>query len=268
MVGSMRDQKTGKRPKRTPEKEKGKSQRPLRRAPRETAGRISVIVPMYNEAAVIGKLLASLEELRLSGAEILFADGGSTDGTLERIPDKAGYEVFTAARKGRAFQMNEAASRAKGEILFFVHADSELPRGAEQELRRVLRTHDAGCFGIDFRKKNNFFLYTCKWISNHRVKDRKVMFGDQGIFIRRALFYRAGRFPELPLMEDYQFSLTLREMGVKLGMTRKRIYTSPRRFAGSTREKLRVMWQMNRLRAAYREGVPIEEIAKAYRDIR
>ena len=87
------------------------------------------------------------------------------------------------------------------------------------------------------------------------------MFGDQGIFIKRELFFDVGMFPDIPIMEDYQFSLTLKEMGIKLGMTKHRIYTSTRRFEGNTIDKLRIMWKMNRLRAMYRKGVEPEQIA-------
>ena len=62
------------------------------------------------------------------------------------------------------------------------------------------------------------------------------MFGDQGIFIDRELFFEAGGFPEIPIMEDYQFSLTLKKMHVKLGMADRRIYTSDRRFPKGTAE--------------------------------
>ena len=94
------------------------------------------------------------------------------------------------------------------------------------------------------------------------------MFGDQGIFIDRKLFFEVGKFPEMPILEDYQFSLILKEKGIPLGMTRHRIYTSDRRFGGNTIEKLKVMWLMNQLRAMYRDGVPAEEIAKLYKDVR
>jgi len=105
-------------------------------------------------------------------------------------------------------------------------------------------------------------------ISNHRVKDRKVMFGDQGIFVDRELFFEVGMFPEIPIMEDYQFSLTLKEKRVKLGMAGRRIYTSDRRFPKGTVPKLKLMWKMNRLRKMYRDGVSIERISDMYRDIR
>ena len=94
------------------------------------------------------------------------------------------------------------------------------------------------------------------------------MFGDQGIFVDRSLFFDAGMFPEIPVMEDYRFSLTLKERGVKLGMTGRRIYTSDRRFPKGTLPKLKLMWKMNRLRKMYRDRVPIEQIDRMYRDVR
>ena len=163
--------------------------------------------------------------------------------------------------------MNAGAKESTGDILFFLHCDSELPPDPLGEIRRVMQNHRAGCFGIAFHSKN-FFMWTCRVISNHRVFDRKVMFGDQGIFIERELFFEAGLFPEIPIMEDYQFSLTLKEMGIPLGMTQKRIYTSDRRFPKKTIPKLRLMWKMNRLRKMYRDGVDIEVISDLYRDVR
>ena len=84
----------------------------------------------------------------------------------------------------------------------------------------------------------------------------------------RSLFFDAGMFPEIPVMEDYQFSLTLKERRVKLGMTGRRIYTSDRRFPKGTLPKLKLMWKMNRLRKMYRDQAPIEEIDRMYRDVR
>ena len=100
--------------------------------------------------------------------------------------------------------MNLGAEKSTGDILFFLHCDSELPPHPLARIRKVMRDHRAGCFGIAFHSCH-FFMFTCRIISNHRVKDRKVMFGDQGIFIDRELFFEAGGFPEIPIMEDYQF---------------------------------------------------------------
>ena len=225
--------------------------------------KVSIIIPIYNEETTIEKLLKSIEPLD-GKCEILFVNGGSTDRTVELIGDK--YPVYDAP-KGRAKQMNYGAKVSTGDVLFFLHCDSEVPETALEEIETVMKKHKAGCFGIAFHSWH-FFMFTCRIISNHRIKDRKVMFGDQGIFVERNLFFEVGMFPDIPIMEDYQFSLTLKEKGVKLGMTKHRIYTSARRFEGSTIDKLRIMWKMNRLRAMYRDGVELEKIALLYQDVR
>lgn len=227
------------------------------------SARISVIVPVYNEEKTIEALQKQLGALRDS-CEIIFVDGGSTDRTLAKIQPQ--FRVLHA-KKSRAAQMNAGAEASSGDILFFLHCDSELPPHPLEEIRKVMKTYQAGCFGIAFHSKN-FFMFTCRVISNHRVKDRKVMFGDQGIFIDRELFFQIGMFPEIPIMEDYQLSLTLKEQGIRLGMTGKRIYTSDRRFPQGTIPKLRLMWKMNRLRKMYRDQVSIQSISNLYKDIR
>lgn len=225
--------------------------------------KISVIVPIYNEEKTIEKMQEQLSPL-LGRCEVLLVDGGSTDRTLRLISPE--FTVLHSP-KGRACQMNYGARKSTGDILFFLHCDSELPAKPLEEIRRVMRDYRAGCFGIAFHSWN-FFMFTCRVISNHRIKDRKVMFGDQGIFLERELFFEAGMFPEIPVMEDYQFSLTLKERGVRLGMCARRIYTSDRRFPKGTIPKLELMWKMNRLRKMYRDGVAIEKIDNLYRDIR
>ena len=225
--------------------------------------KVSVIVPIYNEEKVIGDLLESLRRIK-DRCEVILVDGGSTDRTLDYID--SGFKLLHSP-KGRAHQMNLGAEESTGDILFFLHCDSELPKKPLEQIRYVMKDYRVGCFGIAFHSAN-FFMLTCRLISNHRIKDRKVVFGDQGIFIDRRLFFDAGMFPELPVMEDYQFSLNLKSRGEKIGITKSRIYTSDRRFPEGTVPKLREMWKMNRLRKKYRDGVDIEEIADMYADVR
>lgn len=228
----------------------------------EANPKISVIVPMYNEASTIGKMQQELEKLK--GCEIILVDGGSTDGTLDMIDPK--YRVVQS-EKGRANQMNTGAKASGGDILFFLHCDSELPKTSIQEIRRAMKTHNWGCFGISFQSEE-ILMRICSFMSNFRVVTRKTVFGDQGIFVARKLFFQAGMFPTIPIMEDYQFSLTMMELEEKIGMTRSRISTSPRRFQGSPMEKISLMWKMNRMRDMYRKGVSPEKLVEIYRDIR
>ena len=223
--------------------------------------KVSIIIPTYNEEKTLPGLLRSLEPIK-EKAEILFVDGGSSDGTLGLIPDA--YRLIRGP-KGRAKQMNLGAEMSTGDVLFFLHCDSELPPDAIEQIETVMKDCRAGCFGIAFRSRN-IWMKCCQFLSNRRAKDRKIMFGDQGIFIRRDLFFEIGGFPALPIMEDYQLSLTLKERGEKISLAKKRIYTSDRRFVLGG--PLRVMWKMQRLRAMYRKGTDIETIAGLYRDIR
>ena len=220
--------------------------------------KISIIIPCYKEGDTLSTMEEQLRPYKKK-AEILFADGGENHFSGE-------YKVVSCP-KGRAKQMNTAAKVASGDILFFLHCDSILPKGFLEEIREALRKTPVACFGIRFSPSTPLMMI-CSFISNHRVYDRKVMFGDQGIFLGRELFFQMGGFPDLPLMEDYQFSLNLKSRGIPMGLCKKRLITSERRFSGSFFHKLSIMWKMNRLRARYRKGEDINALAREYKDIR
>lgn len=223
--------------------------------------KISLIIPVYNEADAIGRCLANLEALE-GEAEVLFADGGSTDGTLERL----GGRAVIRCPKGRSRQMNEAARQSEGDILWFSHCDSLLPPdGLRQIEEAVTRGAQFGCFHIGFDYQGPFM--GCNTVlSNLRARLWHIAFGDQGMFMTRELFLEAGGFPELPIMEDYEFSRRMRRAGVPLQVLPGRIITSGRRYRAGF--PLAVMWRMFCLRCLYRAGADIDGIARRYRDIR
>lgn len=227
---------------------------------------VSVVVPVYNEERALPALLPQLRMLA-GECELVVVDGGSADATREVLAREApGVRVISSA-KGRARQMNEGARATTGDVLFFLHADSALPPDPVGQLLCVMRTHDAGCFGIRFDRRHAV-LGLCSWMSNARVWARGIAYGDQGIFMRRELFEEVGGFPELPLMEDFELSLELRRRGVRFGMTRGRITTSSRRFGAGTAQMLKTWCAMAALRKAYLGGADIHEVAARYRDIR
>ena len=235
--------------------------------------RLSVIIPSYNEMSTLPALLPQLEPFRAASSvwreriEFLFADGGSTDGTVDYLIEQ-GWPVLRTA-KGRANQMNEAVLQTSGDVLFFLHCDSEVPPDFPEEIFEVLKTYEAGCFGIDYRTGGLGMKVNAVYANRIRLKQQHIMFGDQGIFLTRSIFFKAGMFPPLPLMEDLQLSLSLRDMGVVPGLAKNRIYTSPRRHPdrGFFRQMIS-LHQYPELRKLYRTGAPMTEIVERYQDIR
>ncbi len=228
--------------------------------------KISVIIPTYNEEKTVISMMEQLAAYASGnrGVEIIFADGGSTDSTISLLGNK--FRVITGS-KGRGIQLNEGALNSSGDVLFFLHCDSVLPSDFIEEIKRCMMHHAVGCFGIRFSSRNLFML-TNRIISNHRAAIRGIPFGDQGVFIDRTLFFELGMFPEIPLMEDYEFSLKLKRYGIRPGMTRKRILTSARRYGKGTGSILAAEYRMWNLRRLYRSGKSIEDLAEMYKDVR
>lgn len=235
----------------------------------ETA-RISVVVPVYNEEAMIGRLARQLIQHR-GECEIIVVDGGSADSTLRILQDinKDNSIRILNAGKGRAVQMNAGAKASAGDILFFLHCDSILPDRFTDEIRKVMASYDWGYFKVKF-PSYNFFMMTNRIFSNCRASFRKMPFGDQGIFIDRDLFFRSGMFPEIPLMEDYEFSRRMRcRKGIKgPGSTGKWIISSARRYGAGTMSILKTEIKMWKLRHLYRRGVSADLLDRMYDDIR
>ena len=223
--------------------------------------KITMILPVYNESKTIEAMMDQLDVLP-GNWEVLFSDGGSKDDTMQKISTR--YRCLKSP-KGRANQMNHGAANASSEILWFVHCDSRLPIDAyEQILHAVENGAQWGCFHIGF-DYHGPFMGCNTFFSNQRAQ-KGIAFGDQGIWIKKDLFEAVGGFPELPIMEDYEFSLRLQQRGIPICQLPGTIITSGRRY--EKRFPLLTMWQMFYLRCLYRRGADIQEIARRYRDIR
>lgn len=222
--------------------------------------KISIIVPVYNEALIINKLIDNLDKFKDS-CEIIFVDGGSSDGTDVKL--KENHRLVYSPKRGRAYQMNYGASLAGGGILLFLHADSVLPGDALGQIYRISsKGYRVGCFKISFNSKS-ILMKICGFMSNLRVRLRNIAFGDQGIFIDRDYFLKLGGFPNIPLMEDYQLSMDIKADGEKIALAKTRIETSERRFVKGGR--LRTMARMQRLQYMYRKGQDINVIVNLYK---
>jgi rSAM/selenodomain-associated transferase 2 len=197
---------------------------------------ISIIVPTLNEAASLAQTLGNVRAQKPH--EILVADGGSTDGT-ERAAGLA--DRFLRSERGRAVQMNAGAARATGDVLLFLHADCTLQDGALLAAERCLRRRSvvAGCFSMRVAAEGSLYrsIDAC---ATARARLTGLIYGDQGLFLRRRDFERLGGFPPLRLMEDAFFSRRLRREGRPAVLPQK-IFVSPRRWqrVGLVRQSLR-----------------------------
>ena len=223
--------------------------------------KITMILPVYNESKTIGSMLCQLDDLP-GDWEILFADGGSSDDTLAKIGDR--YTVLHAP-KGRANQMNYAAGKAASDVIWFVHCDSQLPKDAYAQISAAVEKGAKwGCFRIGFDREG-LFMACNTFMSNLRAR-RGIPFGDQGIWVRKEMFESVGGFPDLPIMEDYEFSRRMAAAGIPICRLPGRIITSGRRYEKGF--PIITALRMVHLRHLYRSGVDIQEIARRYKDIR
>lgn len=226
--------------------------------------RLSVIVPVWNEAAAIGALLQSLKPLRAAGHEVIVADGGSTDGTQDLA--RPGCDQLVSAELGRSAQMNAGAAVAQGNVLLFLHADTQLPADALQQLRVFLATQNAwGRFDVCLSGSRPLFR-VISWFMNKRSRLTGICTGDQAMFVRRDTFQALGGFPSQPLMEDIELSRRLRDVSRPFCVASPVTTDSRRWQQQGAWATIVLMW---RLRWRYWRGESAESLVQAYRsDVR
>ena len=171
---------------------------------------IAVIVPLFNEAQLLPERLMSLKALNAD--ELVFIDGGSTDGT-QQLLELSGLTWF-AGNRGRATQMNLGANRCASNILMFTHIDTELNECNTSAIKAVMTKRDMAGGRFDVRLSGQHPAYRMiSWFINVRSRLTKISTGDQAIFVRREIFEQMGGFADLPLMEDVEFSTRLKREG-------------------------------------------------------
>lgn len=223
---------------------------------------VTVVVPAWNEAARLPRLLDALDACRPAPVEVIVADGGSRDATQNIARERARLVV---APRGRAAQQNAGAREARGDVLWFLHADCAPPSHATAEIAAAIELGaPGGCFLIAFppaERERHRLLPLIERGINARTRWTRTGTGDQGIFVRRDAFERLGGFPDWPLFEDVALFSRLGECGHP-ALCRGPVETSARRWLeGGPVRVTALMW---RLRLAYMAGVPPGDLARRW----
>ena len=205
--------------------------------------RVSVVIPALDDSGLVGSAVASA---RAAGAyEVIVVDGGSRDRT-RLAAEEAGARVMDAA-PGRAVQMNAGAAQAAGEILLFLHADTELPPDAAALAREALALPGTVAGAFDFAVPSDArFAALISAVGRRRARLTGHPYGDQGLFLSAGTFRDLGGFPPLPTMEDWEFVARLRKLG-RVAVLDERAVTSARAWEHSgllrkTISNLAVIW--------------------------
>jgi rSAM/selenodomain-associated transferase 2 len=226
---------------------------------------VSIIVPTLNEAANICRLAQALN--RLPGAEVIFVDGGSRDGTVQEIKNQCigdGKIRLVHSASGRGRQMNAGARLARGDWLIFLHADTFLPPPSFQDFLRFVRSQQqliAGAF--TFRVDHPRWVYRyLEFYVAMRSRLLRLPYGDQAIFVNRKVFEELGGYrDDYPLMEDVEL---VRRLNKHQGFAILKfpVYTSARRFErdGYLRRTCGNLY----LQCLYACGVPPQKLAEKY----
>jgi rSAM/selenodomain-associated transferase 2 len=225
---------------------------------------LSIIIPTLNEAENIHYLIDYIKNGAIN-AEIIISDADSSDGTRE-IAASHGARVINSRQPSRGLQLNLGAEIASAPILLFLHADSKLENSALSFLVEKMEEEDkvGGCFELKIDSEHPLLNFI-SWSSNLRAKYLNLIFGDQGIFIKKEVFESLGGFPEIELMEDWEFSKKLAEAGELLFLDKK-IYTSARRW--EEYGVLKTIFLMHKIKILYLLGYSPAELKKIYRDAR
>jgi rSAM/selenodomain-associated transferase 2 len=232
--------------------------------------RISVVMPTLNEERLLPKTLRHLTGLGIH--EVIVVDGGSRDHTREIAasfsslsegsPSHASRIKVLTSSPGRAAQMNAGAAASHGDVLLFLHADTQLPHDALQAIASALE--DRACVGGRF---DVLFVPDTAWgrlighLMNLRSRWTGIATGDQAIFVRRDVFERLGGFSDLPIMEDIEFSRRLKRAG-RMAALRETVVTSYRRWSASG--PLRTILLMWCLRSLYWMGISPHRLRHFY----
>nr|WP_269117487.1 TIGR04283 family arsenosugar biosynthesis glycosyltransferase [Psychrobacter sp. Ps2] len=230
---------------------------------------LSIIVPLLNEANNLPELIAHIVHLDPAPQQVILVDGGSVDGSVaiaksvlkstEIAQSIIDWHIIES-RVGRAQQMNAGAVLATGDVLLFLHADTELPACAIDNIQQAIAQYDWGRFDVRL-DSHEPLLSIVGLMINQRSRLMDIATGDQAIFIKKSLFEQIGGYPDQPLMEDIELCKRLKKIS-RPACLKSKVTTSARRWQqhGIWRT-IFLMWQ---LRFDYWRGVSPNVLKQRY----
>ncbi len=196
----------------------------------ESPPTFSIIIPVLQEQSGINRVISNLMQQRaIDRAEIIMVDGDPMGGTLKAVNTSAITKLISPP--GRGVQMNAGASRANGQVLLFLHADTQLPDNALLSIEQALANPGivGGAFELGIASKRLFLKYiACR--ANMRTRTNRIPYGDQAIFLRKSLFDAMGGYRPLPIMEDLDLMRRIKKGKHKIKILPDRVQTSARRW--------------------------------------
>ena len=166
--------------------------------------KISIIIPTINEANNLPLLLSDLSNIQKDG-EIIIVDCGSEDKTID-IANIYGAKIFISKERNRGLQLDTGAKISKGEWLIFLHADTRLTHDWFKKINSFLKGNKNCIYYFEFKINHKKIIYrVLEIVVNFRSKFFKQPYGDQGLIIHRATYFKNNGFKKIPLMEDVDF---------------------------------------------------------------
>ncbi len=231
---------------------------------------VSIVVPILNEADNLPHLFMNIAKLSPAPQQVILVDGGSADDSLiiietlikgfsDNKQSKISWQIIES-EAGRATQMNGGARLAIGDILLFLHADTQLPSQAILGVVNAMGTAEWGRFDVCLNSRQPM-LWIVSQMINWRSKLTSIATGDQAIFIRRELFEQVGGYPDQALMEDIELCKRLKSIA-KPACLKSKVITSARRW--QQHGTWRTIWLMWHLRFDYWRGVSADNIKARY----
>jgi rSAM/selenodomain-associated transferase 2 len=224
--------------------------------------KFSIIVPVLQEAERINTFLERLVCIKSGKTyEVIVVDGDPSCSTINVITNSHIIKIASPAGRGR--QMNAGADAAQGEILIFLHADTQLPPNALNYIEKTLQQKEyvAGAFDLDIAS-DHWYVKVVAAIARLRSRFTQVPYGDQAIFMKRDYFHQIGCFKEIPLMEDVELMQRIKKRGDRICILSRRIKTSDRRWQKNG--MIHTTWLDILLPVLYKFGVSPKKLAKYY----